>query len=273
MVLYALLGPETRFLRHDNAKHAVSGFAAFKESYLKFRRIDHTPITAMEFISPLRLAKYPCVMIPACAYAMVFLFASVLTTVEIPQLFGEKFHFNSKQLGLQFLGLIIGSIIGEQIGGHSSDMWMRARAKKTAPRKPDPEFRLWLSYFGVLLAICGLVVFLIRIEQAPEGHWNVTPIVGASVAAAGNQIVTTVLITYAIDCYPDEAGSIGVFITLVRQTWGFIGPFWFPDMFTNVGLAPSTGIVAAMLVVGSLVPVALCHWKGKALHGNMSNRL
>lgn len=49
---------------------------------------------------------------------------------------------------------------------------------------------------------------------------------GAGIAAAGNQIVTTVLITYAIDCYPEEAGSIGVFITLVRQTWGFIGPFW-----------------------------------------------
>lgn len=44
-------------------------------------------------------------------------------------------------------------------------------------------------------------------------------------------------------------------------------------MFTNVGLAPSAGIVVAMLVVGSLIPVAFCHWKGKALHGNMSARL
>jgi MFS family permease len=273
LVLYTLLGPETRFIRHNNVKHAVGGFAAFKESYLKFRRIDPTPITALEFISPLRLAKYPCVMIPACAYAMVFLFASVLTTVEIPQLFAEKFHLNAKQLGLQFIGLIIGSIIGEQIGGHSSDMWMRARAKKTAPKKPEPEFRLWLSYIGILLTICGLVVFLVRIDQAPVGHWNVTPIVGAGIAAAGNQIVTTVLITYAIDCYPEEAGSIGVFITLVRQTWGFIGPFWFPDMFTNVGLTPSAGIAVAMLVVGSLIPVAFCHWKGKSLHGTMTNRL
>jgi hypothetical protein len=74
--------------------------------------------------------------------------------------------------------------------------------------------------------ICGVVVFLVRIEQAPAGHWNVTPVIGAGIAAAGNQIVTTVLITYAVDCYPDEAGSIGVFITFVRQIWGFIGPFW-----------------------------------------------
>jgi MFS family permease len=90
LVLYSLFGPETRFIRHNNAQHAQFGFAAYKEMYLKFRRIDPTPITASEFISPLRLFKYPCVVIPACAYAMTFLFASVLATVEIPQLFGEK---------------------------------------------------------------------------------------------------------------------------------------------------------------------------------------
>lgn len=230
LVLYSLFGPETRFIRHGDVKHAQAGFEAFKESYLKFRRIDPTPITLYEFVSPLRLARFPCVMIPAVAYAMVFLFASVLNTVEIPQLFGEKFHFNPQQIGLQFIGLILGSIIGEQIGGHSSDIWMRWRAKKMSPRRLAPEFRLWLSYFGVLLTICGMIVFLVRIEQAPDGHWNVTPIVGAGIAAAGNQIVTTVLITYAVDCYPDEAGSIGVFITFVRQIWGFLGPFWYVEM-------------------------------------------
>jgi MFS family permease len=222
LILYGLLGPETRFIRHGEVKHALTGWPAWKEQYLKFRRIDPTPITAMEFISPLRLAKYPCIMIPAAAYAMVFL-TQVLTTVEIPQLFGEKFHFDAQQLGLQFLGLIIGSIIGEQIGGHSSDLWMRWRSRRVAPHKPAPEFRLWLSYIGILLNICGIVVFLVRIQQAPIGHWNVSPIVGAGIGAAGNQIVTTVLITYAVDCYPEEAGSIGVFITFVRQTWGFIG--------------------------------------------------
>jgi MFS family permease len=273
LILYGLFGPETRFIRHGEVKHATTGWAAWKEQYLKFRRIDPTPITPLEFLSPLRLAKYPCIMIPACAYAMVFLFASVLTTVEIPQLFAQKFHFNPQQLGLQFLGLIIGSVIGEQIGGHASDLWMRGRAKRMAPRRPPPEFRLWLSYAGFLLTIVGIVVFLVRIEQAPAGHWNVTPIIGAGIAAAGNQIVTTVLITYAVDCYPDEAGSIGVFITFVRQTWGFIGPFWFPAMFESVGVARSAGIAAALLFGAALVPVGVVQWRGGRLRGEMSGRM
>jgi hypothetical protein len=92
--------------------------------------------------------------------------------------------------------------------------------------RPPPEFRLWLSYIGYLLTIIGVVAFLVQIQIAPTLHWNVTPIIGAGIAGAGNQIVTTVLITYAVDCYREEAASVGVFITFVRQMWGFIGPFW-----------------------------------------------
>lgn len=75
---------------------------------------------------------------------MVFLFGSVLTTVEVPQLLQEKFELNAEQLGLQFLGVILGSVIGEQMGGVLSDFWMSRRARHIN-RKPDPEFRLWLS--------------------------------------------------------------------------------------------------------------------------------
>lgn len=47
-----------------------------------------------------------------------------------------------------------------------------------------------------------------------------TPVVGAAIAAGGNQIVTTVMTTYAVDCYRQEAASVGVFISFVRQIWG-----------------------------------------------------
>lgn len=56
--------------------------------------------------------------------------------------------------------------------------------------------------------------------------WTIGPDIGAAIAAVGNQIATTVLITYAVDCYREDAASVGVFITLIRQVWGFIGPFW-----------------------------------------------
>lgn len=155
---------------------------------------------------------------------MIFLWGSIVLTIEIPQAFPEKFGFNTQQVGLQFIGVIVGSVIGEQIGGLISDRWMALRQKKTGV-PPAAEYRLWLSYIGHALTIAGVVVFAVQLGKAGN-TWNITPIIGAAIAAGGNQIVTTINITYAVDCYRADAASVGVFITFVRQTWGFIGPFW-----------------------------------------------
>lgn len=193
--------------------------------------------------------------------SIVFNFASVFLTVEIPQIFLPKFEFNSQQIGLQFLGMIIGSIIGEQLAGRLSDLWMRrayARAQKRNQPSIRPEHRLWLSYAGFLFTVVGLIVFGVRTSQAKEGHWNVTPIVGIAISSAGNQIITTVMMTYAVDCHPDQSSSIGVFVNLVRSTWAFIGPFWFPAMIESLGIAGSSGLMAGIIVVASVVPTIAC---------------
>ncbi|KAJ5273629.1 hypothetical protein N7478_008754 [Penicillium angulare] len=255
--LYIFFGPETRYIGADVQAES----SAFKREYTSFRRIDSTPFKMSEFIHPLTLFTNIPVLLATIAYSMVFLFASVMNSVEVPQLLQVKFELNAQQLGLQFLGLIIGSLLGEQLGGVMSDMWMNRRARSIG-RKPEPEFRLWLSYIGFLLTIAGMVVFLVCTEQASVGKWSVKPVVGTAIAAFGNQVVTTVLTTYAVDTYPQDAGSVGVFINFVRSTWGFIGPFWFTDLFDSVGLAKSSGVVTAMIMVASFFPTVLMHWKG-----------
>ncbi|BCS18325.1 putative MFS transporter [Aspergillus puulaauensis] len=256
-ILYIFFGAETRFISSDQDNSSTS----FRSKYLSFRRIDPMPLKFSEFYHPLTLVIRPTVFVPAFAYAMVFLFGSVLITVEVPQLLQEKFGLNAEQLGLQFLGVIIGTILGEQIGGSMSDAWMNRRTRKLQTR-PEPEFRLWLSYPGIVLAIVGVIVFLVRTQQAPEGHWQVSPIVGTAIAAFGNQLVTTVMVTYAVDSYPQDSGSVGVFVTFVRQIWGFIGPFWFPDMFSNVGVAASSGVAAALMFVFSFLLIIPVHVSG-----------
>lgn len=228
-----------------------------------FGRIDPQPFRAQEFIQPFFLVRYASIAIPTVAYNFTFGFCSVLATVEIPQLFVPKFGFNPQQLGLQFLGIIIGTIIGEQLAGRLSDLFVNGQARQQLDAKSAPENRLSLSYAGFLLAMVGLLVFGIRFEQAPSSHWNVTPIIGIAIAAVGNQIVTTVLVTYAIDCHVEHASSIGVFVGIVRQSWGFAGPFWFPTMLRNLGGGGSGGVMAAVIFVGSWVPIAVLHWRAR----------
>ncbi|KAF5137971.1 putative efflux pump mfs2 [Metarhizium anisopliae] len=191
---------------------------------------------------------------------MVFLWGSVMTTFEIPQIFPERFHLDTQQVGLQFISVLVGTIIGEQLGGTLSDRWMLLGRQKTG-KQQRPEFRLWLSYIGHLLTIAGTVVFFVQLSKAQT--WNVTPLIGAGISAGGNQIVTTIMITYAVDCYPHDAAAVGVFILLVRQTWGFIGPFWIPQMVDVLGLAMSSVLATAMIVVVSIIPTVLLQLLGK----------
>ncbi|PWY67910.1 MFS general substrate transporter [Aspergillus heteromorphus CBS 117.55] len=262
LILYIFFGPETRYIGAETT-------SAFRREYLTLKRIDPSPFRISEFYHPLTLITNIPVSIAAASYAMVFLFASVMNSVEVPQLLQVKFGLNAEQLGLQFLGLIIGSLLGEQLGGVLSDTWMNIRAKRIGHR-PEPEYRLWLSYIGYLLTIAGMVVFLVCTENATEGKWTVSPVIGTGIAAFGNQVVTTVLITYAVDTYPVDAGSVGVFINFVRSTWGFIGPFWFPDMFDSVGIANSSGVVTALIMGASFIPTVVLQWQGRKWRKDVS---
>lgn len=263
-VAYIFLGPETRYIRRG-VEHRGS---AFKKEYLNFTRLDPSPLRFYEFIKPCELFAYSSVFIPTFAYTVVFGFTSVFLTVEIPQIFVPKWHMNPQALGLQFLGMIIGSIIGEQLGGPLSDYWMtrKTRALKAQTNdqavRPQPEYRLWLSYAGFVLCIVGLIVFGVQTTNLSPTGYNVTPIIGIAIAAVGNQLITTVLVTYAVDSHPEHSSSIGVFVNLVRSTWGFIVPFWSPYMISSVGMAKSGGIMAALVFACSWLPTIVVQFLG-----------
>jgi hypothetical protein len=103
----------------------------------------------------------------------------------------------------------------------------------------DSENLQWLSYPAFATVICGIVVFCVQTENLKA--YNVTPIIGIAISAFGNQIITTVMVTYAVDCHHEHAASIGVFINLVRSTWGFIGTS--PIPFFSCGFAPLSRFV------------------------------
>jgi len=253
-ILYFFFSPETLFDRDTQITPASKSHSLA----VNFRPLTSAGLSFREFFSPLRLFAYPTIIIPAIVYALVFNFVSVLLTVEIPQLFIPKFGFNPQQLGLQFLGMIIGSVLGEQLSGYGSDLWMRLGRKSGKP----PEYRLWLSYIGIILTVVGLIVFCVQMDQAVQ--WNVTPIVGIAIASFGCQVIGTVVHTYTVDCYQSEAASVGVLISLVRSTWAFIGPFYLPEMFENLGFRASAGLMSAILLLFGLVGLGVTHiWGGK----------
>lgn len=224
-----------------------------------FTKKNDLQLSVGYFLRPLKQFANYRVFICVFSYAVVFAYASIVLTVELPQYMQSKFGLDAQSTGLQFLSIIIGSVIGELLAGPLSDFWMKRCIKRRGYKLI--EDRLWISYNGYICVIFGLIIWGVRLQQAPQGEWNVTPLIGCAFAAGGNQIVTTALITYVIDVDYTKSAETGLFLTFVRQVFGFIGPFYMPPMFETLGLGASGGLLAGL--VGALwIPVIVVHYLG-----------
>ncbi|GAQ33186.1 MFS transporter [Aspergillus niger] len=250
-VAYICLGGETlRVMEPENdaSKEKVSIFRG-----LLPKRLDARPIRISDFVAPFRLAKDPRILIAALATAITFCYANIVFVVEMPLTFGEKFHLDAQQTGLQFIPIIIGCVIGEQVGGQMSDYFMKVYRKRKG--RVCPADRLWLTYIGFLTIIAGQLVWGFQLERAKS--WNVTPCVGIAIASFGNQIQSTILTAYAIDTSPSGSASIGVLFNVIRLLYGFVSPFYFPYMFSALGFTGTAGLMSGIVVVGGIIPTLI----------------
>jgi Na+/melibiose symporter-like transporter len=74
------------------------------------------------------------------------------------------------------------------------------------------------------------------------------PCFGLGIANFGLQVVTTVLITYCVDCYSSHPFLVTQFINIVRQLISFTVPFWNPNLNEKVGYDLGFGIEAIIAV-------------------------
>lgn len=180
-------------------------------------------LSISDFLGPLFLAKYPRILIPVLAHAIIFCYGNIAIVVEMPIAVGEKFGLNAQQTGLQFIAVIIGSVLGEQLSGALSDYFLSTLRNRRA--NVCPADRLWLFYVGFARVFAGLLTWGFQLQHAST-TWNVTPCVGAAIAGFGNQIQTTILLAFAVDSHRTYSGQIGVFINFCRLVYGFVSSLY-----------------------------------------------
>lgn len=231
------------------------------KNWLGFRKQTEKEVNWAIFIRPLKQAVNYNVAMAVIAASVTFCYANILLVVEMPQTFGVLFHLNAQQLSLHYIALIVGSIIGELLSGHVSDWWMMVCYKKRGGKRVIVD-RLWVSYYGYVFVVVGLIVWGVYLNRVKENNWTISPLIGAAVMAVGNDIIATVLTAFAIDSYPEYASDIGLYLNLVRQVFGFIGPFYLTLMIESLSYAGAAGLMIGLMVVFAFGPTALAHLVG-----------
>ncbi|KAJ5513525.1 Translation elongation/initiation factor/Ribosomal beta-barrel [Penicillium fimorum] len=246
--------PETRYIEKEKPTRK-SGFMKL----ITFSRIDPTPFSISEVIRPFSMGKQMTVVLPVLSHTMIFCLSASMLTVEIPQLFGTRFELSPEQTGIQFLGIIVGTILGEVFNAVVLSL-MNRRTVDNQRHAVNPKNYLIASYLGFVSMIVGLIVFCVLLANTLPMHYKVSPIIGIGIAGFGNQLVSNFLINYIMHIHSDSAATASIFLGFIRQTWCFIGPFWFPIMFETVGIKNCAGLLSALVVI-SVLPVIWLHWR------------
>jgi hypothetical protein len=183
---------------------------------IRLRRIDPRPLQIAEFFAPFWMAFRPPIILCTLGYSFIFSYAGIIIGVLIPQFLQSKFLLDDAQAGLQFVGPIVGAIISEQIGGRGSDWLINYRTRRAGGRR-EPEMRLAASYPGFLIGAIGVIVWGVQLQNATPGKWNITPVIGSSIAWAGLQLASTPVYAYCLESYPSEAANVSAFIVMFRS--------------------------------------------------------
>lgn len=252
----ALTFPETLYSRAVESLQRPY-MSLYQQELIRKKREDGRRLKISHFLHPVKMLKYPSVLLPSIYYAAVSGYANMIFVVSSAALFYHFYHFKAWQTGL-LLGtpLTFGSWVGEFGAGGFSD-WVTER-RAVARGKRIPEDRLLAMLPGVILAPVGLVVEGICVKH--QMHWAGAGL-GIGIASAGFQIVTTVTYAYVAECYPQQTAETATVLNFSRQMFSFALP-WYNFIFMHKVSVQTAFLVYAAAELASFVPIVVLILKG-----------
>jgi multidrug resistance protein len=193
--------------------------------------------TKMLLLSPI---VFSLSLYMAVVYGYLYLLFTTLTSV-----FESKYNFTPGNVGLTFLGIGVGSLLGLVGFGLASDLLVK-RMSKNGEMKP--EYRLPPLIPGSLLIPLGLFWYG---WTAEKGAHFIIPILGTMFIGLGLMATFMPITTYLVDAYTIHAASAMAASTVLRSLAGAFLPLAGPKMYAALGLGWGNSLLA-------FVALAMC---------------
>ncbi|KAM6515581.1 hypothetical protein FSOLCH5_009806 [Fusarium solani] len=189
LVLVVFLVPETYhpvILRDmARARRKKTGDDRWKAPVEKVNKSIARTI-GLSLLRPFQLLIFEFMVLNLCVFSAILLGILYLFFGAFPLVFRNAHDFNLWQVGLSFLGILVGTLIA----GAADPMFHGIRGclvahleKKTGIQvSSEPEFRLPPAICGSFLVTIGLFTF--GWTTFPHVHW-IVPIIGSSIFGAG----------------------------------------------------------------------------------------
>ncbi|KAK4206665.1 putative mfs multidrug protein [Rhypophila decipiens] len=185
-------------------------------------------------------------------YGYQYLMFATFTSV-----FQEQYGFPTNSVGLTFLGIGVGSLLGLLAIGATSDRIVKAQSNKASPsgtKTMEPEYRLPPLVVGAFFIPAGL--FMYGWSAQYNTHW-IVPIIGTALVGVGNIAVFMCIVSYLVDAFTVYAASALAANTVVRSIMGALLPLAGQSMYAALGLGWGNSLLGFIAVACIPVPIAL----------------
>ncbi|QKX64012.1 uncharacterized protein TRUGW13939_11185 [Talaromyces rugulosus] len=160
-----------------------------------------------------------------CVYTAIIIGTLYLFFGAFPLVFSNLYGFNLWQIGLTFLGQLIGTFLGVAL----DPLWRWNLKRLVRTKSSDekevflPEFRLPLAILGAPLITVGL--FWFGWSSTASVHW-IMPIIGSVFFGCGVFLVFQGVITFLVDAYPLYAASALAANAFLRSSFAAAFPLF-----------------------------------------------
>ncbi|KAI4130742.1 MAG: hypothetical protein LQ338_001578 [Usnochroma carphineum] len=244
-----LLERKAKRLRTEtNNPHFKSEFTSNLPPRDIFKRAIVRPLKLL-FLSPIVLALSTFM---AVVYGYLYLLFTTITEV-----FESIYRFSAGAVGLTYLGIGIGMLMGLFIFGAVSD---RIVKNKSRNGEMKPEYRLPPMVPGAFIIPVGL--FLYGWTAAKHIHW-IVPIIGTGCVGLGLLATFLPVSTYLIDAYPLHAASATAASTILRSLVGALLPLAGGSMYQTLGLGWGNSLLAFIAVALCPIPIVFYRYGEK----------
>ncbi|KAG7004606.1 hypothetical protein G7Y79_00024g055560 [Physcia stellaris] len=211
---------------------------------------------------------FACSIYVGVVYGYQYLMFATFTFV-----FEEQYAFPTKSVGLSYLGVGVGSLLGLFVIGAVSDRILKAKSKPT-PESPsgvmEPEYRLPPLVVGAFFIPAGL--FLYGWSAQYKTHW-IVPIIGTALVGIGNIAVFMCVTSYLVDAFTIYAASALAANTVVRSIMGALLPLAGQSMYASLGLGWGNSLLGFIAVACIPVPWAMMKYGERLRKSFDVNRL
>ncbi|KAJ6514980.1 MFS general substrate transporter [Mycena vitilis] len=252
--------PETLYLR--GSAPVVTDKPILRRMKLWGLRPEGKHLKISDFFRQFIMFKYPTVLLTALYYSVTFTLSSILPAVTSATLFRRLYLFNASETGLALgIGTLVGSTLGELLGGIVVDRSMYLSRKGKKDGEIVPEVRLQGIWAGAILQPIGLLIWGFCIQYKTS---YIGPTMGFGIMCFAIQIISTVIYSYNADCYRPQTPEIAQVLNFGRQTVGM----------TSTPLGDKIGyqwmaITTALIGIVTLMPVIGFMRHGKTIRDKM----